>query len=111
MSQLPSEASVTSNVALKHCGVSARLICDPVRDASQKKHYDRYEDVYRVDRMTWYIQEGDDLLRTRKIEFPFYWSLEPNPSLRELQIEISLLECALEQAPEYPKEGKENIHS
>lgn len=111
MSQLPSEASVTSNVAPKHYGVSARSIYDPIRDANEKKHYDRYEDVYRVDKMTWYIQKGDDLLRARKIVFPFYRTWEPNPSHSDLQIEETLLQCDLDQAPEHPKEGKGCLHS
>jgi hypothetical protein len=106
MSQLPSEASVMSNVAPKHYGVSAARDYDPVRDANQRKYYDEFEDVWRCSAMTWYIKKGDDLLRARKIEFPFYRAFEPNPSNAELQITSSLLECSLDNAPDHPKDGK-----
>jgi len=95
-----------SNVAPKHYGVSTGRIHDPVRDANQTKYYDRFEDVWCCTTMTWYIEKGDDLLRARKIEFPFYEAFEPNPSNAELQITSYLMECSLDKAPDHPKHGK-----
>ena len=106
MSKLPSEALVTTSVAPKHYGVSAGSIFDPMRDSGQSKYLDEYEGVWRCETMTWYINKGDDLQRSRKIDFPFYRKFEPNPSHSTLQIEEELLECSLEKAPIHAKAGK-----
>jgi len=55
--------------------------------------------------MTWYINKGDDLLRSRKIAFPFFISFNANPTYDELQIKSELLECAPDKALIHPKEG------
>lgn len=101
MSHLPTTASITSNVAPKHYGVSANSVYEE-EDSGEQKHWDSYESVWRVTKMTWYIHKGDDLLRSRKIEFPFYRTFDPNPSYDQLQIEASLKECGSDKAPDYP---------
>jgi len=105
LSQLPQEASVTSNVAPKHYGVCGGNIYDASRDEGQSKYLDEYEDVWRCHVMTWYIKKGDDLLRSRKITFPFYQKFKPNPSKSELLVESELLECSIDREPVHPKDG------
>ena len=103
MSQLPSEARVVTSIAAKHYGVSARSLYDGIKDEGHTKIYDAIQDEWRVDKMTWFIHKGDDLLRSRKIEFPFYryWDSEPS------HVDLSILdESELEQAPKYPSFGK-----
>lgn len=74
MSQLPQEARVTVSVAPKHYGVASWNVYDKIRDAGEQSVYYAVEDTYRAKKMTWYIEMGDDLLRSRKVEFPFYRS-------------------------------------
>lgn len=105
MSQLPSEASVVASIAPKHYGVSARSQYDEEIDAGQEKKWSPEDEIWRVSRMTWYIEKGDDLIRARKIEFTFYRTFTPNPSHNALQITDTLLECALDVKPVHPREG------
>lgn len=106
MSQLPSEAHVVSNVAPKHYGVCALNRYEESRDAGQEKHYSRHEEEYKTMCMTWYIEKGEDLLRSRKIEFPFYRTFDSStPPFNELQVEEELMECLLDNAPVHPSAG------
>lgn len=106
MSRLPTEALVTTSIAPKHYGVNAAAVFDPLRDAGQTKFLDEHEGVWRCETMTWYITKGDDLERSRKIDFPFYQKFDPNPPAEALQIDAELLECALEKAPVHGKPGE-----
>ena len=106
MSQLPSEARVTTNFAPKHYGVSAGSLFNAAVDPADQKYYDSVEDTWRIHKMTWYIEKGDDLLRSRKIEFPFYIAWDHEPTDADLHIESELQESSLDRAPVYPKSGK-----
>ena len=106
MSQLPSEARVTTNIAPKHYGVAAMSVYDSKVDAGAQSRYNTVEDTWQVKKMTWYIQMDDDLLRERKIEFPFYRSWDHPPSGDELVFEDTLMESSAAIAPIYPKEGQ-----
>jgi hypothetical protein len=108
MSQLPSEAQVVASIAPKHYGVSASTRYDELIDAGQEKYWDSYKEVHRVSRMKWYIEKGDDLVRARKIEFPFYRIFSPYPSHDLLQVTNSLHECSLDNKPVHPREGKKD---
>ncbi|EXJ81389.1 hypothetical protein A1O3_07680 [Capronia epimyces CBS 606.96] len=102
MFHLPSEAEVVSSIARKHYGISARAPYDPSEDEGQSKIWDDHEERYRVQKLTWYITRGDDMLRSRKIEFPFYRSYEPHPSATQLKFDTTLWECSLDKQPRHP---------
>ncbi len=110
MSQLPREARVTTNVAPKHYGVSAFNLYDAGRDDADQEVHHKVEDVWKVRKMTWYIEMGDDLLRSRKIEFPFYRAWDHQPSGSDLHFEDKLQESSLLEAPTYPRDGKISLH-
>lgn len=60
--------------------------------------------------MTWYILQGEDLVRDQKIEFPFYRSLPENFSDSELKFKSELTQCdAIRPAP-YPKPGLTKVN-
>lgn len=106
MSQLPSEASVVTSIAPKHYGVAARSLYIEEEDAGQEKSWDIEYEQWRVKKMTWYIEKGDDLVRARKIEFTFFRTFPPNPSRETLQMTDVLLECSLDVKPRHPRDGK-----
>lgn len=106
MSQLPSEASVIASIAPKHYGVACRSTYHEKEDAGQTKYWDNEYELWRVNKMTWYIEKGDDLVRARKIEFPFFRSFSPDPSAEDLIITETLHECALDIKPLHPRSGK-----
>ncbi len=106
MFNLPSEASVVSNVIPKHYGVSAtQYDIDPIEDADEERFYSKYLDKDGVERMTWYIHQGDDRMRARPIEFDFFSTYDEDPSYETLQETIVLWECESLQAPRHPREG------
>ncbi|KAL9114872.1 MAG: hypothetical protein Q9227_001115 [Pyrenula ochraceoflavens] len=105
MSQLPREARVTTNFAPKHYGISARSRYEPKRDKGETRTWDALEGVWFVHNMTWYIQKGDDLIRSRKIEFPFYIAFDHKPTDSDLNIENNLMESSSDRAPVHPKSG------
>ena len=106
MFHLPSEAQVVASIAPKHYGVAARSKYDEQQDAGQEKKWDVEHEQWRVTRMTWYIEKGDDLVRARKIEFPFYRIFPPYPSNDMLQVTEELLESSLDVKPAHPRKGK-----
>ena len=106
MFNLKSEASVVSNIAPKHYGVAAlRLDIDPTKDAGEPQHVSERSGKSGVMVMTWYIHQGDDLMRARPIEFHFFKEYAERPSHGELQDESVLLECESAEAPRHPREG------
>lgn len=111
MSALPSEASVVMSIAPKHYGVAARTIYDEKLDAGREKSWDKEDEQWRVSRMTWYIEKGEDLVRARKIDFAFYRTFEPNPGPELLQVTETLFECSTDDAPLHPGRGKSNHRS
>jgi hypothetical protein len=57
LSKLPEQVTVVSSVAERHYGVMSRSVYREDQDAGRQKHYDSHEGVYRVDRMTWFINK------------------------------------------------------
>lgn len=55
MSQMPHEAVVTSTKCVRHYGVSANAIYKEAEDLGQEKIWDTYEGLWRVCKMTWYL--------------------------------------------------------
>lgn len=46
---------------VKHYGVAARAIYNEAEDAGQEKIWDAWEGIYRVMKMTWYLNYVRDL--------------------------------------------------
>lgn len=106
MFNLPMEASVVSNLAPKHYGILAlRHKIDPVKDAGVERFRQTQSGRWGVAVMTWYIHQGDDLMRVPPIEFDFYTELPVNASHDLLQVQSVLQECELAQAPRHAREG------
>ncbi|KAL8946545.1 MAG: hypothetical protein Q9222_007072 [Ikaeria aurantiellina] len=110
LSQLPQEAAITSTVATKHYGVSARAPYDPIVDAGQPTTLNKYTGKTRVEKMTWYINRGEDMHRDQKIMFPFKRSLAHDYPPTKLVFEDELLECSLDQAVKWPKKGVTSVN-
>jgi len=53
--------------------------------------------------MTWYIYEGEDLMRDRKIAFPFHRHVEANACPDGLVFSTELKESSEAKPPVYPK--------
>lgn len=128
LSKLPQEAVVISSVAEAHYGVTASVPWDFKRDAGKESHrfWDEWEEIHRISRMTWYIhqvsptlsfivnartgltfRQGDDLERSRSVDFAFFTTLSMNPTQEEMIVTYELHSCPLEVAPDYP-EGSVN---
>lgn len=74
MSQLPQEASVTSNVAPKHFGVAIGFEYEAARDGNEKQWQLPYEDTWRVSVMKWHINKvggGSTILTRLKVTCSF----------------------------------------
>lgn len=133
LSQLPHEAAVTSTQAVKHYGVSANSIYKESEDAGQPKLWDRYENTWRVTKMTWYINmvrrvrlqwplrfiksltgtnfsQGEDLQRDQRVEFSFYRKLPRDFGPNDLIFVDELLECTEIEAVKYPADGVTKIN-
>jgi hypothetical protein len=52
---MPHEAVVTSTKSVRHYCISANAIYKEEENAGQTEIWDRYESLYRVSKMTWYI--------------------------------------------------------
>lgn len=77
---------------------------DPVKDAGEKQLYSNLRGQWGVRRMNWYIEQGDDLMRARPIEFDFFREYNENPSHDDLQVTSVLLECESAKAPLHPRD-------
>jgi hypothetical protein len=55
LSQMPHEAVVTATKCVRHYGVSANAVYKEAEDAGQEKIWDTLEGIYRVSKMTWYL--------------------------------------------------------
>jgi hypothetical protein len=63
---MPHQAVVTATKCVRHYGVSARAMYKESEDAGQEKIYDAWEGIYRVMKMTWYLNYVSYF-------YPFYW--------------------------------------
>ncbi|KAH0566440.1 hypothetical protein GP486_000152 [Trichoglossum hirsutum] len=105
LSQMPQEAVITSVVAPRHYGVTANNIYRESEDAGQPKIWDKYECIHRVSKMTWFIIRGDDILRDKRIEFPFYRRLAVDYKPEDLIFVDELLESDVREPFKYPSDG------
>ena len=103
MYNLPTQASVVSNIAPKHYGVDVLSYNIESIDRAQPQDFDELSGRWGIRKMCWYIYQGDDLMRARPIEFDFFRQYPEDPSYDELQAESTLLECDTAQAPRYPE--------
>lgn len=110
LSQMPQEAVVTATKCVRHYGVSCTNIYKESEDAGQEKFWDKLEGVYRVSKMTWYLNYDDDLVRERRVEFAFYRSLPVDYQPTDLIFIDELLECAQIDAPKYPIAGTTKVN-
>ena len=62
MSQLPQEAAITSTSAPRHYGVRANTHYKESEDYGREKIWDHWEDLWRVAKMTWYINKVNEQL-------------------------------------------------
>ncbi|TVY51093.1 Heat shock 70 kDa protein 12B [Lachnellula cervina] len=102
LSKLPQEASIVSNQATRHYGVSALRVFDPRNDHGQKQHYDASTGKNRVMMMTWYIYRGEDLMREQSITFPFYRTLADGFTNDQLIFKDELIQSESKTAPKHP---------
>lgn len=105
LSQLPSEAVITSTVAVRHYGVEAHSVYKESEDAGQPKFWNKYYGQYRCSKMTWYIGMGEDLQRDKRVEFTFYRSLDMDYTPDELIFIDDLIQSDEIEQPKYPKAG------
>ena len=107
MFSLSNEASVVSNIARKHYGVRGMSYdIDRIKDANEQRYFCDIRGKWGVDRMYWYIQQGDDLMRHRPIRWSFNRVYQRIPSSHaELQVESRLQECESAEAPRHPRAG------
>ena len=100
----PNEPVVVSNVATKHYGVIyTSYDIDPIQDKDEKKIYSHHYGEWGVERIMWYIHQGDDLQRARPIEINYNRSFDENPPHSQLQVEDTLWQYDRERAPRHPK--------
>ncbi|KAF3051457.1 hypothetical protein E8E11_010107 [Didymella keratinophila] len=104
--KLPHQATVKITVADHHYGIDASVKFDAQRDTGHEhlKFFDKWEEIDRVHRMQWYINRGDDLVRSRSIEHAFISTCSIDPTPEELNATYYLMSCASNKAPEYPDE-------
>lgn len=72
LSRLANQASVVSTQAIRHYGIIAKSMYDPLVDHGQPIVYTMGDNKKKVEKLTWYIRKGEDLHRDRTIKFPFF---------------------------------------
>ena len=105
LSQLPQVATITSTVSTKHYGVSAWSPFIKNKDVGQLRAWNAYLGYWRVSKMTWYINRGEDMKRDQRISFPFVRELPEDFAPESLVFRDNLIESSLEDAARYPKQG------
>src|ERR1700722_16058986 len=122
LSQLPTEAVVTSTIAARHYGVMCRSPYNELEDAGQERIYDASLGKYKVQKvsrlfaptcrslpelaqMTWFIEKGEDLQRDQRNVFPLYLRFKENWEGREVAFQDLLMTDEAPRASRYPKEG------
>ena len=104
MSQLPLGMGVISDVAIKHYGVARIVLYDPANHPARRRFLD-VEKIWKTTTIVWFVSKGDDLLRTDRIELPFYQHFRSRPTSGDLQVSTELMECFMEKPPENPDDG------
>ncbi|KEY71213.1 hypothetical protein S7711_02323 [Stachybotrys chartarum IBT 7711] len=106
LSKLPQQAKVVSTSATKHYGVEALSHYDDSEDQGMPKHADAHDGSIKVQKMTWYINIGDDLQRDQTVKFPFYRTLDHDFSPSDLVFKDTLFECGDPIAPRHRSKGR-----
>ncbi|KAL9607109.1 MAG: hypothetical protein Q9167_007949 [Letrouitia subvulpina] len=108
LSQIRREApaTITSTVARRHYGVSANGKYNEDEDIGQPKIWDHYDGIWRVSKMIWYIQMGEDLRWDQKIASTFFRNLKADFTNEDLIFDDELLECEAIDPLKYPKDGR-----
>jgi molecular chaperone DnaK (HSP70) len=104
LSKLPRQATVLATSATHHYGVEAWELYDPLIDSDVPSQI-RRDGTKRAERMTWFINIGDDILRDQKIKFSFFRSIDEDYSPRDLIFKDTLFECADSHAPTHFSKG------
>ncbi|KAI0840408.1 actin-like ATPase domain-containing protein [Hypoxylon sp. FL0890] len=103
LSRIPQQATVTSTQAVRHYGVSAWCVFEPVTDQGRPTKYFPESGSTRVQRNTWYIYAGEDLKRDKKIKFRFYTAVDVNNhETKDFIFWDNLLSSDNTLAPTYP---------
>ncbi|KAK4183350.1 hypothetical protein QBC35DRAFT_467376 [Podospora australis] len=108
LSKLPRQAAVVATSAPKHYGVSSWSLYDPETDKGFPTQICR-NGSKRVEKMTWFINIGDDIMRDQKIKFSFYRCIDEKYEPSDLIFHDELYECADPDAPVHFTKG-DNIH-
>lgn len=97
--------SVVSNVSPKHYGICAWTTEYNLEglDAGREKVWSEHTGKWRIQRMFWHIEKGDDLVRARPIELDFFRSFSPNPTRAQLQTTEHLLQSDRDNAPRHQR--------
>ncbi|KAL2066732.1 hypothetical protein VTL71DRAFT_2804 [Oculimacula yallundae] len=99
LSKFSQEALITSNQATRHYGVEARSLYDTFRDAGQTRLNNPSIGKDEVQKMTWFIERGDDIERDQTIRFPFYRRLPEGFSPSSLVFYDTLYQNESKTAP------------
>lgn len=102
LSKMPSQAVVTGVAAVRHYGVQALADFDSSIDQGQPTVYDACTGLYKVSRMSWFINIGDNIQKDRKIRLPFLRVLPENFQSGPTMLQETLFECDEGVAPVHP---------
>ncbi|KAI9765090.1 MAG: hypothetical protein M1840_007797 [Geoglossum simile] len=75
LSKIPDAIRVVSSVASKSYGVQANSVFEEHKhnkEDAEHKFWDRWEGIYRIPQMNWYIMKGEDLLRDRSQSISYF---------------------------------------
>ncbi|KFG86767.1 putative hsp70 protein [Metarhizium anisopliae] len=92
LSKIPGQASVMSTSSTKHYGTSMDALYSSAKDWGQPT-FIRRDGSTGVEKMTWFINKGEDIQRDHKIKFSFFRTLEKGYTNPELIFRDKLYEC------------------
>ncbi|KAI1417493.1 actin-like ATPase domain-containing protein [Hypoxylon sp. FL1857] len=103
LSRIPQQVVVNSTQAVRHYGVAAWSVVEPVTDRGRPTKFFPDDGTTRVMRNTWYIYTGEDLKRDQKIKFPFVRSIAVDShTSNDFVFKDDLLSSDNTSAPAYP---------
>lgn len=109
LSQIPTQATVTSTKAVRHYGIRATCPFDATTDQGRPTYFDSFYGTQRVRDYRWYIHIGDDLQRDNPIKLPFYRQVDiKNHTAEDFKFNTQLRSSDKIPAPTYPDEVKKN---
>lgn len=103
ISRVSNQATITSTQAVRHYGVLAWAVFDPIVDHGRPVKYNANKDgKTRVERATWYIYMGEDLERSQTVKFPFFRTIKLHHRREDLICISKLVYSEAKIAPTYP---------